>query len=161
MSSVLFLVAALIPLALSPAQAIDPLPYLDDRSTPESLVSSLYNAINRYEFARAHSYFAADAVEPFDSYKQSLADTDHFEVAVGIATSEGAAGSTFWRVPVALRQYADGAIATYAACYTLRLAQPQIQSPPFEPLHIVGVTFPLIEGQDGDLTAQIPDTCPD
>jgi hypothetical protein len=33
--------------------------------------------------------------------------------------------------------------AYYAGCYTLRLAQPAIQSPPFQPLHIV----------DGDLKA--------
>ena len=32
-------------------------PYLDDRSNPESLVRSLYNAIGRKEYARAWDYF--------------------------------------------------------------------------------------------------------
>lgn len=73
---------------------------------------------------RAYSYFAADAVAPFDVYEQGYADTDHIEVAVGIAEGEGAAGSTFWRVPVAIRAYADGAIEAFSGCYTLRLAAP-------------------------------------
>lgn len=142
------------------AHAIDPLPYLDDRSTPESLVSSLYNAINRHEYVRAWSYFDESAVALFDTYEAGFAGTGHVEAAVGIASGEGAAGSTFWKVPVAIRSHlTGGATKTFAGCYTLRLAQPQIQSPPFEPIHIVGAK--LSPAGEGDLTALIPDACLD
>ncbi|MGH6859926.1 MAG: hypothetical protein ACRECY_06700, partial [Phyllobacterium sp.] len=35
--------------------------YLDDRSTPETVIKSYYNAINRQEYARAYSYYAPDS----------------------------------------------------------------------------------------------------
>ena len=35
--------------------------YMDDRSTPVSLIGSLYNAIDRHEYLRAWSYFAEDS----------------------------------------------------------------------------------------------------
>ncbi|HVY51583.1 MAG TPA: hypothetical protein VHA07_08475, partial [Devosia sp.] len=50
---------ALLPvaaLAVSPALAAPPA-YLDDRSTPEAVIASFYNAINRQEYARAWSYY--------------------------------------------------------------------------------------------------------
>jgi hypothetical protein len=31
--------------------------YLDDRSTPEQIVRSFYNAISHFQHARAYSYF--------------------------------------------------------------------------------------------------------
>ena len=50
----LTVVAALIALPAA-AHAQQAVPYLDDRSNPTSLIGSLYNAINRGDFARAYS----------------------------------------------------------------------------------------------------------
>jgi hypothetical protein len=52
-------VALLALMTATPALAQDEADYLDDRSTPEAVISSYYNAINRAEYARAYSYFRA------------------------------------------------------------------------------------------------------
>jgi hypothetical protein len=72
---------ALIALLLaSPALAQDEPAYLDDRSTPEAVISSYYNAINRAEYARAYSYFGADFAPGYDSWEFGYSDTSHVEV---------------------------------------------------------------------------------
>ena len=130
---------ALIALLLaSPALAQDEPAYLDDRSTPEAVISSYYNAINRAEYARAHYYFGADFAPRYDSWEFGYSDTSHVEVSFGQSAQEGAAGSTDWTLPVKLDVTAtEGQHSYFSGCYTLRLAQPAIQAPPFQPLHIV------------------------
>jgi hypothetical protein len=122
----------------APALAQDGPDYLDDRSTPEAVISSYYNAINRAEYARAYSYFGQDDVPKYDSWEFGYSDTSHVEVSFGESAQEGAAGSTYWTLPVKLDVTAtEGQHLYYAGCYTLRLVQPTNQSPPFQPLHIV------------------------
>ena len=82
--------------APAPAQAADASPYLDDRSTPESLVRSLYNAINRQEYARAYTYFDPPPAADFDAYVAGFENTERVDLALGEPFEEGAAGSTFW-----------------------------------------------------------------
>ena len=57
----------------------------------------------------------------------------------GQSAQEGAAGSTYWTLPVSLDATGtDGEHNYYAGCYTLRLVSPANQAePPFRPLHIV------------------------
>jgi len=133
---------ALLALALAavaaPAIAADA-SYIDDRSTPQSVISSFYNAIGRQEYARAYSYYANGQGAPkFAAFQQGYADTKSVKVSFGKATSEGAAGSTYWSLPVSLDALStSGKHSYFAGCYTLRLANPAIQAaPPFEPLHI-------------------------
>lgn len=114
------------------------LPYLDNRSDAASLVKSLYNAINRKEYSRAWSYYGDEkpstTLEAFaDGYK----DTKSIELRVGAVTSEGAAGSTFFNIPVAIEATgADDQPKVFAGCYTARLANPSIQGDDFRPMHI-------------------------
>ncbi len=148
------------PLLLSPpaVRADEPEPYLDDRSTPASLLHSLYNAVDRKEYARAYGYFDASAVPDFDSFSAGYADTESVDLAIGLIAEEGAAGSTFWSVPVAIRAHrTNGTSKLFAGCYTLRLAQPTIQSPPFRPLHIVKAK---LTPASGALEAAVPASCP-
>ena len=120
------------------ALAQDEPAYLDDRSTPEALISSYYNAINRAEYARAYSYYDPDNAPDYGPWETGYSDTSHVEVSFGQSTQEGAAGSTYWMLPVKLDVTSTEQQHSYfAGCYTLRLAQPAIQSPPFKPLHIV------------------------
>lgn len=132
----------------SPAIAQDEPDYLDDRSTPEAVISSYYNAINRAEYARAYSYFWQGDAPDYDPWETGYSDTSHVEVSFGQSAQEGTAGSTYWTLPVKLDVTAtEGQHSYFAGCYTLRLAQPAIQSPPFQPLHIVEGKLNKVEAQ--------------
>jgi len=131
---------ALAVLSLVPVPAVAAQAYLDDRSTPEAVISSFYDAISRQEYSRAWSYYAdGQGVPAFDAFVKGYSNTASVKVAFGPDSGEGAAGSTFWTLPVSLDAIdTAGKHSYFAGCYTLRLANPQIQAePPFEPLHIV------------------------
>lgn len=120
------------------APASQPPAYLDDRSSPETLLKSLYNAINRKEFARAWDYFGdTKPAANLEAYAAGYDGIDRIEIAVGNVSTEGAAGSTYSSVPVGLVAHrTDGAEQVFAGCYTTRLANPAIQGEPFRGLHI-------------------------
>jgi hypothetical protein len=130
--------------------------YLDDRSTPEQLVASLYNAINRGEFARAWSYFAAPPAKSFDAYAKGYEGTGPIELRAGSASEEGTAGATVYRLPVAIRSHNGNAESVYAGCYTLRLPNPQAQEPPVRPMTIEKGALRKVEA---DLAAAVPASC--
>lgn len=110
--------------------------YLDDRSTPSALVRSLYNAIDRAEYARAWSYFSEPPASDIDSYAEGYAQTERIELITGTPHEEGAAGSMYFQLPVAILSHGvDGSQHVYAGCYTIRMADPTIGEE-FEPLHI-------------------------
>lgn len=142
-------IALALGLLASPALAQDEPPYLDDRSTPEAVISSYYNAINRAEYARAYYYFGADFAPGYDSWEFGYSDTSHVEVSFGQSAQEGAAGSIYWTLPVKLDVTSSEGVEHwyYAGCYTLRLTQPTNQTPPFQPLHIVSGNLEKVEAQ--------------
>lgn len=147
---------ALAAIPLSPSFSQDA-PYLDDRSTPQSLVRSLYNAINRKEYARAYSYFANPPVPTLAEYAEGYANTQSVTLVVGTPASEGAAGSTFHTLPIAIA--ASGANEqVFAGCYTLRLADPQVQGDGFTPLSIEKGTLTPVAGP---IEQALPASCPD
>lgn len=115
-------------------------------------MQSLYNAINRSEYLRAWSYYDgnayaheddADAAADYESFKAGYEETEFVTVLTGTVTEEGAAGSTYFYVPVAIdARNHDGTQAQFAGCFTLRLAQPTNQdAPPYHPMHIVEGTL--------------------
>jgi len=123
---------------VSPALAASP-GYVDDRSSPESVITSFYNAISTQEYARAWSYYEnGEGVPAFDAFVTGYQNTKSVAVTMGEPSGDGAAGSTYWHLPVSLDAVdTSGKHSYFAGCYTLRLANPQIQAePPFEPLHI-------------------------
>jgi hypothetical protein len=131
--------ALLASLLALPAVAAQP-DYLDDRSTPQAVISSFYNAINRQEYARAWSYYQdGQGVPKFAAFVKGYQDTASVRVGFGQPAQEGAAGSTYWTLPVSLDAVdRAGRHGYFSGCYTLRLANPAIQgAPPFRPLHIV------------------------
>ena len=134
-------------------------PYMDDRSTPEALVRSLYNAINRHEYSRAYSYFSEPPAKDLDSYAKGFENTTSVKLLEGDAASEGAAGSTYFSLPVAIEATAkNGDKHVFGGCYTLRLAEPTIQTTPFTPLHIEKGD---LKPAKGDLSAALPNQCGD
>lgn len=132
--------------------------YLDDRSTPEQLVKSYYNAINRQEYARAYSYYAEEGhTQPFPQFQAGYENTVSVELRLGKAESEGAAGSTYWSLPLAIEsKQKDGKLTVYNGCYRLRLANAAIQGVPFVPLSILDGT---LQKFDKPLDQSVPEGC--
>ena len=112
--------------------------YLDDRSDAASIIRSYYNAINRREYARAWDYFGE--MKPsadFAAFVKGFEQTERVDVVSGAISSEGAAGSIFFSIPVAIAAFGkDGTEQVFAGCFTARLADQQIQEPPFSGLHL-------------------------
>lgn len=114
--------------------------YVDDRSTPASLVVSFANAINSHEYIRAYSYWADEAptvLGTLDAFSASYDAVNSVSVALGGVTSDGAAGSIYYTMPVLLTQaLADGSSKRIAECYVMRFPQPaNYGEPPITPLH--------------------------
>lgn len=134
MLRILTLTAVLI----APAALAAPPAYSDDRSTPEAVVQSLYNAINRKEYLRGWSYFQPGAAAGYSEFKSGYGTTESVDLKLGKTVSEGAAGSVQTKVPVAIYAHqADGSSKVFLGCYTLIQVDPSLQDdPPFRPIQI-------------------------
>ncbi|PIO46663.1 hypothetical protein B5P45_02355 [Phyllobacterium zundukense] len=132
--------------------------YLDNRSTPETLILSYYNAINRGEYARAYSYYAPDnPPQPFPQFQAGYDTTASVEVQFGKAVGEGAAGSAFWSQPLAIKSEGkDGTVTVFNGCYRLKLANPAIQGVPYVPLSILDGT---LEKSEKPFEESVPEGC--
>ena len=139
--------AVLVASIAGPAFAAQPA-YLDDRSTADSLVRSFYNAINRFEYSRAYTYFGkAGWPVPYAQFVQGYADTNSVTVLTGTVSGDGAAGSTYYTLPVAIdARSTHGTEQQFAGCYTTRLIQPSNQDPPVEPMYIYKATLHPAQG---------------
>lgn len=132
--------------------------YVDDRSDGPALIRSLYNAINRQEYARAYSYFG-DQKPPGDysSFVRGYAKTVDVQVITGTVTSEGAAGSIYSPVPVAVKSTEKGGkVHVFAGCYITRIVNAAVQEPPFTPLHIESAE---LEQVNGPFEEAVPKVC--
>jgi len=148
----------------SPAPAVDGLPpYLDDRSTPEQVLRSYFNAIERRELARAYGYWQENApgLPPFPRFEQGFADTASVQAVLGSRRVGVGAGQLYFSVPVALTATTrSGATQRFVGCYVLHLARPQLQAvPPFHPMAIQSATVRELP-PDQDPTAQLGSVCP-
>ncbi|MGD0707877.1 MAG: hypothetical protein ABSA51_05430 [Anaerolineaceae bacterium] len=114
--------------------------YIDDRSTPISLITSLFNAINRKEYLRAYSYWSnpASTLGTLAAYTAGYADTASVALVFGTVTGDAGAGQMYYTVPVILKGTAiNGVQGNYAACYVVHLAQPgNFGAPPITPMSI-------------------------
>lgn len=114
--------------------------YLDNRSDPVAVLRSLYNAINRHEYVRAYSYWKSTAsnLPTLDQFTQGYSATAAVTIAFGTVTPDVGAGQFRYSVPTTLvAQQTDGTRQTFVGCYTLHIANPDIQAvPPFQPLAI-------------------------
>lgn len=78
----------------------------------------------------------------FRPLRAATMPTDTVDVVVGEMSEEGAAGSVYFQVPVAVRALrAGGPVEVFAGCYTVRQVNAVIQEPPFLPLQIEGGNF--------------------
>ncbi|OJF94976.1 hypothetical protein [Pararhizobium antarcticum] len=141
-----------------PGRAQDANSYIDDRSDGAAIVRSLYNAIARQEYARAYGYFGdRKPVGDYKSFVDGYRNTVDVKVLTGTVTPEGAAGSTYEPVPVAVRSVdKDGKQQVFAGCYLTRMASASGQEPPFAPLHIESAE---LEEVTGPLESAVPKVC--
>lgn len=125
----------LLAFAQTAAQAEDA--YLDNRSSAQELVRSLYNAVNRHDFARAFDYFAYPPAKDFAAFQAGYEHTARVDVITGEVTGDGAAGSTYFSLPTIIKATDDkGAAKVFMGCYTIRQVNGPIQEPPYRPLQI-------------------------
>ena len=113
-------------------------PYVDDRSDAAAVIRSLYNAIDRHELARAWGYYGdTKPAKDFETFVKGYDGTGSVDVKTGAVSEDGAAGSIYYSVPVAI-QATDkkGEAKVFAGCYTLRQVNAQVQEPPFQPIFI-------------------------
>ncbi len=136
------------------------LPYLDDRSDAAAVVRSLYNAVSRKEYARAWDYFGeAKPAKDFETFANGYEATERVDVETGAVSSEGAAGSIFYNIPVAIRAVDnDGTEKVFAGCYTARQVNGSIQEPPFTPIQLDKGS---LKPAEGELTDALPKQCGD
>lgn len=117
-------------------------PYLDDRSTPNGVVWSYFNALNRREYLRAYSYWRESGpdspVGAYEAFAAGYADTEAVQVTLGVLSGDAGAGQLYYTVPVVLdASTTSGERQVFSGCYILRLSNPGIQiEPPFIPLGI-------------------------
>lgn len=140
------------------AETQTPPEYLDNRSTPETLIKSYYNAINRQEYARAYGYYASDTPpQPFPQFQAGYENTTLVTVLFGKVEGEGAAGSAYWSQPLAIKSESkDGTVTIFNGCYRLKLANPAIQGVPFVPLSLIDGT---LEKSEKTLEESVPEGC--
>ena len=155
-----FAAPALVAVSLSalPALAASPA-YLDDRSTATDVVKSFYNAVNRQEYARAYTYFGPDGgPQPYEQFAAGYENTVSVKVLTGTERGDGAAGSIYFTLPVAIDAVqSNGTHRQFAGCYTMRLIQPAIQEPPVTPMFIYKAS---LHTAHGPLPAILPPCTP-
>lgn len=136
--------------------------FLDNRSGPIETVSSFLNSLNLKQYVRAYYYYQDPATYPgpYGPYAAGYADTDVITVTFGNVQTEGAAGSLYYKVPLALHVLTtSNSKQTFVGCYTLRLAQPTIQgAPPFQPMGIIAGKFNQVNNNT-DVNPFLPAAC--
>jgi hypothetical protein len=136
--------------------------FIDNRSGPIETVRSLFNSINLKQYARAYYYFDSPVSFPgnYNSYAAGYNNTEAITATFGTAQSEGAAGSTYYKVPVGMvATTTSNSTETFVGCFTLRLAQPLNQAePPFHPLAIVSGHFTKVDN-GADINSMLPTAC--
>lgn len=131
-----------LPPAITDISDVSSTNYIDNRSGPIELVSSLINAANRKEFVRAYSYWQNPETS-FTDFSGGYSDLLMITVSFGTITSDAGAGQLYYKVPlVEYVSHTNNTQHIYVGCYTLHLANPGMQGAlPFEPLGITEGTF--------------------
>jgi hypothetical protein len=145
-------------LAATPALAEGPA-YLDDRSSPAALVKSLYNAINRQEYARALAYFAEPPVDTVEKFAETFRGTERMRVVTGTPGRDGEGTDLRFEMPLAVEVTdEDGDIRVLAGCYTILGQSADGEAGAFRPYRIEGG---LVEPAEAPFDEALPRRCGD
>lgn len=133
--------------------------YLDDRSTPETLVQSYYNAINQKQYTRAYGYFSKGfAPKGYENWVNGYGETKSVSVQFGSTQPDPGAGQIYWALPVAIAALStDGSTKVYSGCYTIHLTNPGMQTdPPFQSMSINSAKLSV---SDEQIQNAVPKSC--
>lgn len=138
--------------------------YLDERSDPVLVLSSLFNAINRHEYARAYKYWEDQSgnseLPSYADFKSGYANTKTVAFLAGDVFADAGAGQRYFSVPVVISaQLEDGTQQTFSGCYILHMSAAGIQAtPPFRPLAIRSAKINQV-ANTSDLSSIMPQNC--
>ena len=128
-----------------PSLAQEEIPYLDDRSTPQQLVLSFYNAITRYEHARAHSYLGPYVAPDYDSFLSDYEDVRGATVTFGELTGDARAAEIFFNLPARVGlTSSSGSDRLQQGCIRITWPLPAHAEPPFEPMRISAMVMDAV-----------------
>lgn len=133
--------------------------YMDDRSTPQALIQSYYNAINQQNYVRAYGYFSQGfAPKNYESWMKGYADTKSVSVQFGPTQPDPGAGQIYWALPVAISSVStDGKETVFAGCYEIHMTNPLMQTdPPFQPMSINSAK---LHRSDKAIQDSVPKSC--
>ena len=75
--------------------------FLDDRSSPEQLIRSFYNAIETGDIGRAHGYFGKNSkLDPNGAWGVAMEDVSRVDLTLGVPQTDSRAGWIAYGVPV-------------------------------------------------------------
>jgi hypothetical protein len=158
------------PATPQPSLVTEPIPvyvdlsrYIDNRSDPVAVVQSLYNAVNRKEYARAYSYWAtsgAPGVPPFAQFEQGYSNTVAVQLSVGPVGGDAGAGNLWYTIPIMLiAQNTAGPVQIFVGCYLLHMGQPANYGvPPFPPMAIEKAVVQQV-ANDADTASLLAQAC--
>jgi hypothetical protein len=136
--------------------------YIDNRSGPVEVISSLINSLNRKEYVRAYSYWQTPviAIGSYSSYAAGFANTGAVTAMFGTPTYKIGAGQLQYEVPLAMKVTTTSSTQqTFVGCYTLLLFNAGMQvTLPFEPLGIAGGRFSQVSNSV-DVTPLLTTAC--
>ncbi len=120
-------------------------PIFSDRLSPQGLLVSYYNALNRNEYPRAYSYWTEPGTGPtstppdYNSFVQGYANTSSTGLSIGTVQTDGAAGTIYYRVStVLISTQRNGVVQRYFGCYILKQINVTVDNvPPPHPITIV------------------------
>jgi hypothetical protein len=133
------------------------IPYMDDRSTPQAVIESYYNAINRKEYVQAYSYFSTPP-KNFEEWKEGFLTTESVQLRYGSTQPDAGMSQLYWPLPVAIETHlSDGTSQVYAGCYVLHMVVPgTITDPPYSP---IAINKGELKPTDKPLSQALPDKC--
>ncbi|KZL20643.1 hypothetical protein PsAD2_01129 [Pseudovibrio axinellae] len=132
-------------------------PYIDNRSSPQAVVESYYNAINSKDYPRAYSYFVSPPKD-YEKWKSGYSDTASVQLRYGTASADAGMSQIYWSLPVAIETHLnDGSSQVYAGCYVLHSTDPGvITEPPYSP---IGIQKGELKATDKPLNKALPTKC--
>lgn len=136
-------------------------PSYDDQSDPVAALASLYDAINRGEFARAYDYWEEPPAASVEDFEAGYADTAAVQLVVGVPVVEDpGAGNVFAAIPSLLvSTHTDGSQETFVGCYTMHTTNPDVD--PGEDAGKWRIRSAEVAPASGNETSQLESACAD
>ena len=107
----------------------------EDRTSPQNLIKSFYNAIDRKEYQRAYGYWqttgTTNTPANYAQFAKGYADTLSVTYTLGTVVTNAGAGNIYANIPTVLTAtHTDGSKTTFAGCYVAHRVNDGISANP-------------------------------